>query len=199
MDHATETRLSLILRLRDHQDELAWSEFAEIYTPLVYGLARRLGLQDADATDLVQEVWRAVAGAVGRYDTDPRRGSFRGWLFRIARNLTINSLAARRRHPRGIGGSDARWALEQQPASSGEDSELFDSECRRRLFEWALGQVRGEFRDATWQAFWRTGVLDEKPTDVAESLGLTVGAVYVYKNRVLSRIRRKVEEVQGAD
>ena len=103
MDEAPSTRASLLIRLRDPADERAWSEFTEIYGPLVHRLARRRGLQEADAQDLAQEVFRAVARAIERYDPDPDRGSFRGWLSRIARNLIINLLAARRRQPQGTG------------------------------------------------------------------------------------------------
>ena len=78
MVESPNTRPSLLVRIRDPLDERAWSEFLEIYTPLVYQLARRKGLQDADAADLVQEVFRAVAGSIDRWDPDPKRGSFRG-------------------------------------------------------------------------------------------------------------------------
>src|SRR5262249_4619689 len=132
-----------------------------------------------------------------RYDLDPARGSFRGWLFRIARNLLLNLLAARRRHPAAGGGSDAIALLEALPDPAAEDSTGFEAEYRRRTFEWAAEQVRGEFRPATWQAFWRTAVDGEAPAAVATDLGLSVGAVYVARTRVLARIRSKVEEVEG--
>jgi RNA polymerase sigma-70 factor (ECF subfamily) len=197
MNEWPSTRPSLLVRLRDPRDERAWAEFLEIYTPLVYRLARRKGLQGADADDLAQEVFRAVAGAIDRWSPDPGRGSFRGWLFRIARNLLINLLARQGRQPRGTGDPEVARLLEEQPAPPGEASTLFELEYRRQLFQWAIEQVRGEVQPTTWDAFWRTGVGDEEPGDVAESLAMTVGAVYVAKTRVMARIRRKIEQIEG--
>jgi RNA polymerase sigma-70 factor (ECF subfamily) len=197
MHESPTTRPSLLLRLRDPADDQAWVEFVDLYAPLIRRVARRGGLQDADAADLEQEVFRAVAGAINRYDPDPARGSFRGWLLRIARNLLLNSLAARRRHPPAGGGTDMVALLEALPDPTGEDSAVFEAEYRRRTFEWAAHQVREEFRPATWQAFWRTAVDAEEPALVAAGIGLTVGAVYVARSRVLARIRAKVEEIEG--
>ena len=191
------TRPSLLLRLRDPQDERAWNEFLEVYGPLVQRLALRRGLQEADAADLTQEVFRAVAAAIDRWDPDPARGSFRGWLFRIARNLIVNLLAARKRHPLGTGDTEFQSFLEQQPAPDAEELFLFEGEYRRRLFAWASERVRAEFRPKTWSAFWAAGVEGRDPKDVAGALGITVGAVYIAKSRVMARLKREIEELEG--
>src|SRR5262245_8405404 len=86
MTDPVTTRPSLLVRIRDARDSEGWSQFVEIYAPLVYGFARRHGLQDADAADVTQDVLRAVARSARRLEYDPRRGSFRGWLFTIVRN-----------------------------------------------------------------------------------------------------------------
>ena len=104
-----------------------------------------------------------MAGAIDRYDPDPARGSFRGWLFRIARNLMINVLAARRIRPQATGDSDVRELLERVPAPESAETALFDAEYRRRLLHWAAEQVRGEFRDSTWKAFWLTAIEGRDP------------------------------------
>src|SRR5579864_2122563 len=152
MNEPPPTQPSLLVRLRDPRDEQAWTEFVEIYGPLIQQLARQRGLQDADAADLVQEVFRAVAGAIERYDPDPAKGSFRGWLSTIARNLVVNLLDAQRRHPRGTGDTKTWQILEAMPAPASEESALFDTEYRRRLLQWTAERVRDEFSETAWQA-----------------------------------------------
>src|SRR5262249_10263589 len=136
MSEPPTTRPSLLLRLRDPMDERAWGEFVEIYGPLVRQLARRRGLQDADAADLAQEGFRAVAAAIERYDPARAGGSFRAWLRTIARNLIVTLLQAQRRQPRGTGDADVRQFLEAQPAPKSEESVLFEVEYRRNLLHW---------------------------------------------------------------
>src|SRR3954470_11414622 len=136
MTDSPATRQSLLVRLKDPRDGQAWEEFVAVYAPLIERLARAKGLQAADAADLAQEVFRAVAGAIGRYDPDPARGSFRGWLFRIARNLMINLMAARKARPQASGDSDIQLLLDQVPAPDGAETALFEAEYRRRLFHW---------------------------------------------------------------
>src|SRR4051812_44239441 len=194
MYESPSTRASLLIRLRDPGDERAWTEFTEIYGPLVHGLARRRGLQEADAEDLAQEVFRIVSLAIERYDPDPDRGSFRGWLSRIARNLIINLFVARRRLPQGTGDTDLHRLLEDRPDPAGEDSVSFDAEYRRRLIAWAAERVRGEFSEPAWRAFWQVGVEGRPPKEVASDLGMSLGTVYQYKSRAVVRIRREIEQ-----
>src|ERR1700731_2597784 len=107
------TRASLIVRLRDGRDHEAWRQFVELYSGVVYGFARKRGLQDADAADVMQDVLRSVAGAADRLKYDPSRGSFRGWLYTVARNKIFNFLeAGRHRIDRGSGDSGAHERLE---------------------------------------------------------------------------------------
>jgi RNA polymerase sigma-70 factor (ECF subfamily) len=190
------TRPSLLLRLRDPRDSPAWGQFVDVYAPLVYGFGRKHGLQDADAADLTQEVLRAVAGAIGRLEYNPARGSFRGWLFTVVRNKLRNFLAARERQERGQGDSAAQKWLEAQPAPEGEQAAQWEREYEQRLFTWAAEQVRGGFQDATWQAFWRTAVENQSAQAVATALGLSVGAVYIARSRVLARLREQIRQVQ---
>jgi RNA polymerase sigma factor (sigma-70 family) len=189
------TRHSLVLRLRNAADEAAWAEFVSLYEPFVYRLARRKGLQDADAQDLCQEVFRAVASAIDRWDPDPAKGSFRGWLFRIARNLSVNFLTSQRRQARGTGRTTVQELLEAQQEPDAQAEAEFTIEFKRQAFRWAAERVRHEFADSTWQAFWKTGVENLSVSAVAEELGLSVGAVYIARSRVLARLRARATQI----
>ncbi len=112
MSPSPETRQSLLLRLADHADQAAWQEFARIYTPVVYRLAVRRGLQHADAEDLSQQVLAAVAKAIDRWQSDPARAKFRTWLHRVAHNFIINALN-RAAPDRAVGGSTIQACARQ--------------------------------------------------------------------------------------
>ncbi len=187
-----ETRLSLIVRLKDGADQVAWQQFVEIYRPIIVRLAARK-MQHADAEDLAQQVLVSVSKAIGRWEIAPHRARFRTWLRRVAENAILNALT---RGPSdrafGLGGHSP--ATEQSAAEDGPDSDLLRLEYRREIFRWAARQIRPEFQPATWKAFWLTAVDDRAADDVARLLGKTTGAVYAARSRVMRRLQEKVAE-----
>jgi RNA polymerase sigma-70 factor (ECF subfamily) len=193
MDGAPGTRISLIVKLRDPNDESAWREFVALYEPLIYRLARRKGLQDADAHDLCQEVLRAVAGAIERWDSGVC--GFRQWLYRITRNLLVNFLTRPGHQRLGSGATSVQILLESQLAPDPSATALFETEYKLRLFLWASEQVKEEFTPTTWRAFWQTAVAARPSVAVAAELGLSVGAVYIARSRALARIKKRIEKV----
>jgi RNA polymerase sigma-70 factor (ECF subfamily) len=192
MTDPAQTRVSLLLRIRDSRDAEAWNQFVEIYAPLVYALARRHGVQDADAADLTQEVLQAVLRSAPTFVYDPARGSFRGWLLTVARNRLRKWANDERRHPHDCGSAEARRVLEEKPAPA-EEVARWDQEYRQRLFEWAAEKVRPSFRPASWQAFWQTAVAHRDAAAVAAELGMSLGAVYIAKSRILARIKEQIQ------
>jgi RNA polymerase sigma-70 factor (ECF subfamily) len=189
------TRASLLVRLRDPRDSAAWAEFVDLYAPLIYQYARKQGLQDADAMDLSQEVISAVAGAVGRLEYDPDKGTFRSWLLTVLWRKLANWRRAERLRPHGSGDTGVQQLLNGQPDAVGNEAE-WEAQWQRRLFDWACGQVRREVTDNTWQAFWRTAIDDRPGKEVADALGITVAAVYQARSRVLARLKEIVQSAQ---
>lgn len=186
------TRPTLLLRVRDSADSNAWTEFAEIYAPLIHRFARRQGLQEQDAADLTQDVLLLVAKNIGKFDYDPKAGKFRNWLFRIARNRIINKHSEEKRHPQGSGDTDIGNLLSNLPGETDESSAIWDREYEQRMFEWAAEKIRKSVQPTTWQAFWQTAVDGKSAKEVADSLGITPATVYVYKGRVMAQIKEQI-------
>ncbi len=195
MTEIPDTRASLLVRLRDPRDEAAWTQFVQLYAPLVYSYARKQGLQDADAADLSQDVLSAVAGAMDRLEYDPRRGTFRGWLFTVVRRRLSNWHRARRARPASSNGSTSQRLLEQYPTTENPEAD-WEAQWQRQVFAWACEQVRQDVTDLTWQSFWRTAMMGQPGKQVAADLELTIAAVYHARSRVFARLKELVQSVQ---
>jgi RNA polymerase sigma-70 factor (ECF subfamily) len=185
----------LLVRVRNPKDREAWGEFAELYGPVVYRFGCKHGLQDADALDLMQIVFNEVAKGIARFDYDRQRGRFSSWLFAVAQNQLHGLLRRQNREVAGRGGDD----LLPEVADRDSDEDVWNHQWQCELFRRAAEQVRPEFAERQWNAFWRTAVDGESTKEVAESLGMTPGAIHTAKSRVVARIRAAIEEIEAGD
>ena len=191
MGRSPVTRPSLLLRLRDVDDEVAWSEFVQLYTPLIFGHCRRHGLQEADAADVAQEVMRVAAQAMPDFNYDTHRGKFRGWMLQTTRHRLYKFFARQKRDPQNASETTVERFLDQEP--SVEEQTRWQDDYRQRMFEWAVEKVRPEFQPTTWDAFWLTAMESVSVKDVAGQVGISIGAVYIARSRVIARLRELVE------
>ncbi len=186
---APETRATLLLRIRDPEDDRAWHEFVEIYAPLVHQFALRRGLQPADARDILQIVLQNIFRAIRSFDYQREKGTFRSWLYTVTRREISRFFRKEAGTPVATSETDA------EPAAPGSEDERWQADYRLRLFQWAMEKVEPEFAPRNWQAFVRTAVHEEDPAAVAEDLGMTRAAVYVSRSRAIARIRERIASV----
>lgn len=182
----TTTPVSLLERLRQPAAQAAWGEFVDLYTPLLYFWALRLGLQEPDAADLVQDVFLLLYQKLPEFSYEGNK-SFRSWL----RTVLLNKWRDRQRRaalPMAPGGA----VLAEVPARA-EGDEVEEAEYRQHLVSRALEVMQAEFQPTTWRACWEHVVAGRPAADVAQELGITVNAVYLAKSRVLSRLRKELE------
>lgn len=192
---APVTRPSLIVRLRDPEDEEAWELFDRLYSPLIRNYCRRRGLQESDAHDVTQETVGAVSEAIRHFEYAPEKGAFHTWLLTFVRHRVNRFFRKHASLPDPIGSRIVDLAEETADGSAADEAAPWERDFRRLAFEVAARRVRPEVRDSTWSAFWRTAVDSEPPDAVAADLGLSVGAVYIARSRVIARLRRAVEEI----
>lgn len=191
-----ETRASLILRLQDADDVAAWEEFAELYGPVVFRVARRRGFQVADAENLVQEVLLAVAQSVSQWIERDDRGRFRAWLLRIAHNEAVDMLSQRATRRLGHDGERGKQMLNEISVRN-DISSLIEREYQHEVFRWAADRVRQSASQRTWEAFRLTEVEGKSVRQAAEMLETSPGHIYVSRSRVMARIKEFVREYEA--
>ena len=183
MSHTT--RESLLLRI--HAGEpVAWDEFAARYRPLIAWFAGRAGLTGADTEDVCQEVLLDLFRGQSSFRYDRGRGRFRDYLYVITQRKTRAALARRGRS--GVPVEDV-----DEPAADDPQRELWEAEWRRWVLREALEAVRGEVESSTFRAFEAFELEGQPVEQVAAELGIAPASVYVYKKRVLARLRVAVE------
>lgn len=188
-----DTHESLFCRVKDPQDSVAWNHFTAIYRPVVYRLARRKGLQHADAEDLTQRVFLSTARAVGDWQPEEGGARFRNWLGRIARNAILNALA-REKPDKAAGSTTVDALLNAVSAQESAETSLV-REARLEAFRWAAAHVQLVVQPETWTMFRLTAIEGRSVEVVAQELNKTTGAVYIARCRVMQRIKDKVNEI----
>jgi RNA polymerase sigma-70 factor (ECF subfamily) len=181
----TTTPVSLLERLRQPDAQDAWARFTQLYTPLLYYWARRMRLQPDDAGDLVQDVFAQLVVKLPEFVYEPGK-RFRAWL----RTVTLNKYRdrLRSRGHQSLAHGDAGLQDVADTAAPDLDGEEF----RRHLARRALEVMQADFQPTTWRACWEQVVADRPAAEVAAELGITVGAAYAARFRVLGRLRQEL-------
>lgn len=196
------TRASLLERLRDWDDQAGWREFFERYWRLVYNVARKAGLADAEAQDIVQETLLSVAKKMPGFRYDPTLGSFKGWLLLIVRSRIVDHRRRRAARPQleGTPASDDdrdTAFIERLPASEGDDMDrVWQEEWERSILDTALERVKATVAARQFLVFQMTTAQGIPASAVARSLGLNVAQVYLARHRVARAIRSEVEKLR---
>ena len=197
---SVRTRSSLLSRLRNAADDASWRTFFEGYWRLIYNVARKSGLSDADAQDIVQETVIAVARKMPEFRYDSAKGSFKGWLLLITRRRIHDHL---RRHYRSLPPAPAsapESTAESQPESAlSPDAEIdaaWDEEWRGNLYTMALARVRQRVSPKNYQVFDCCILQNLAAGEVGRKLGLTAAQVYLAKHRVSLGVKRAVAEIE---
>jgi RNA polymerase sigma-70 factor (ECF subfamily) len=180
-----DTPVSLLERLRRPRAQDAWARFAELYTPLIYSWARRVGLPPQDAADLVQDVFVTLLQKLPEFTYD-RHKSFRAWLRTVTLNKWRDNCRRRAAAPLATNG-----ALADVPGPDGLDA-FWDAEYHRHLVGRAMSIMRTEFEPTTWQACWECVAGGKSAAEVGALLGISENAVYIARCRVLRRLRREL-------
>jgi len=195
VSEVSDTRESLLVRVKNPSDCDAWEQFSRIYRPAVYRLARGRGLQDAEAQDLAQRVMMSVAAAIPDWRRSGPDVRFRHWLRRVAKNEVVKVLTRRPRDQAG-GGTSVVELLNKHPDSYSEIEVAVELEYRRQLVRRAAEIVRSRADEATWLAFSMTMIDGVSIAEAAMQLDRSEGMVYAARSRIVRRLRETVGKLE---
>jgi len=195
------TSWSLVVRLKNTGDQQSWAEFDELYRPLIFRVAVKAGLREDEAQDVVQETMAAMSRSIQDFVASSERGSFRAWLFQMARWRIKDQF--QKRLPQAAAGSDApaggsaRTAtVERVPNALEPDlSALCDEAWTSRRRETALKELELEVKAEHYQIF-HLAVLEERPIkEVGRIVGRSPAQIYLIKHRVGNVLKRIVKRL----
>lgn len=189
------TRPTLLFRLRDWRDEATWTEFYRLYHSFIFGCARRAGLSHADAEEVTQDVFKRVAETIHEFESDPSRGTFRGWLLNLTRWRIADRFRSRKPHekPGGQSGShddDRTATIERQPAEEGPD--VWEAEWQRSLLDAALDRLARRVPAKQFQIFDLYRRQDWGVMRVSRELGVNPATVYVVSHRLTKQLKTEI-------
>ena len=196
------TRASLLERVRDLDDAASWKEFFESYFRRVIGIARSRGLNESEAEDVAQEVFKRIAQTIVTLRPSSRPGAFRSWLHQLTRWRAADQL--RRRLPIFARPNDTRSdesrddctsTIERVPAPM-ESEEIFQAESRRHLVQALFKRVKGVVSPRQLQIFQMLVIDEEPPAKVAQIYKISLATVYVIRHRVGSKLREEMTRLE---
>ena len=185
------TRPSLLFRMKDFGDRQAWEEFHGLYSPLLYRYATRRGLPPEDAEEIRDECLMIIARKISAFDYDRQRGTFKGWMFRIAHGLVVDWIRRRR-----TAGADVEQ-MARVPDPHPSPEEVWDTQWKEEHLRYCFRMVRSEVCETTWQAFNLLLFSQCSVEEVCERLSINANQVYKAKSRILARIRRRWEDLES--
>jgi len=200
-DDSHPTRSSLLMRLKDTQDQRSWQEFNDRYGQLIFGFARKAGLTEFEAEEVVQETMISASKHLPEFRYDPKVCSFKTWLLNLSRWRVQDQFRKRiPTQPVRVGNRtepDRTATIERvaDPASHELDM-IWDQEWQTTLLNTALAKIKPQVHPMEWQMFDLYALKGWSPRDVAHTLEVSVARVYLVKHRVSARLKKETKRLK---
>ena len=196
------TRYTLLSRLEDWDDQDSWKEFFDIYWRLIYSVAIKSGLTEAEAQDVIQETVISVARDIQKFKRDRTLGSFKGWLRNIIRWRIADQLRKRTRAGRGddskTGADLPRPDVAEIPDPAGTAAEsVWEEEWQANLLKTAMETIKPRVKEEHYQIFDLYVIKQWPVRNVARALGVNVGLVYLVKYRISALLKKEIRRLEG--
>jgi RNA polymerase sigma-70 factor (ECF subfamily) len=204
-DELIPTRASLLVRLKDMGDTASWSEFYQTYRELIYSVARRGGLNETEAEEVVQDTLISVSKKMPGFHYDPAKDSFKGWLLTVTHWRILDQLKKRTALPSQSLRTSATTmeeetrtdTIDRLPGPVGIDFEtIWDEEWAKHLLQSALARIKRQVHPQQYEIYHLHVILEKPVREVARALGVNVGQVYLARHRVGVLLKKELKRLQ---
>jgi len=195
------THASLLGRLRNRDDQKSWDEFDRTYRRLIIAFALNQGLDQEEAKDVVQETWLAVVKAIGKFEYDPARSSFKNWLLTVTRHRIADYIRRRPQEleaqPRRADDSTRTSTVARLPDPNSPALEVvWDEEWKRTLVDQAMERLKANVSTQHFQILYLSVVKEQPAAKVAAALGVNIAKVYVVRHRLAPRLKKLIASLR---
>ena len=188
------TRTTMVMGLRDLEDQVVWNKFFNSYWKLIYHTARTAGLEDADSQEVVQDTVIAVTKNIGNFNYDRSKGSFKGWLMKTTKWKIIDQFRKLQKKQARESSDDSEKIERIADELPGVDV-YWEKNWKSELLEAALEKIRVEVNPLYFQVYDLLVAKDNKPKEVSEKLGISTSQVYLAKHRITEALKKAVDEM----
>lgn len=198
-DELLPTRRSLLVRLKNADDQAGWQEFFDNYWRLIFSVARKAGLSESESEEVVQETVVAVSRQMAGFEYDPK-GSFKAWLLKITQRRIVDQI--RKRPPwenasadDPASGTSGSRLVERLAAPQPDVGSIWDEEWRQNLLHTAMQRVKAIVTPRQYQMFDLYAVKEWPVREVARSLNVSTARVYLAKHRISRMVRDELRRL----
>lgn len=192
-----KTSKTLLSKIKDQHDEKSWEDFVFYYRDYIYGIIMKMNINRSDADDITQRVLIKLWKTLPKFEYQPEKGRFRGWLCRITGN-EVKDYLRRKKRRKTVSTEDAPGEMAEnvQKISVPEIEELAEKEWRQYVSKLGWQNIVGDLDTKVSQCFlmFTSGV---PVNEIAAELGIAESSVYVYKKRAQDKLRDEVMRLNG--
>ena len=194
------TRRSLLSKLKSWENQDSWRDFFNTYWKLIFDVAKKSGLDEAEAQEAVQETVISVAKEMKGFQYDPAKGGFKRWLLTIARRRILDQMRKRYRNRTANTLNPADTSVDAEISLTSEESitpdALWDEEWKTHLLAAAMARVRGQVKAEHFQIFEQTTVHGWSIADTAKAFNVSRINVHVIRHRISGLMKKELKRLE---
>ena len=184
------TRQTLILRVKDANDQEAWHDFVNYYEKFIKIVIYKVCGKSEKQEDMLQNVLLSLWKVLPKFDHDANKAKFRTWLSRIVHNKVIDEMRKENRQKKL---KDTLY--HEDTKHSNEMEAMIRQEWELNISRMALDNISERFSGKAIEVF-KLSLKGHPSDEIANNLDISVDSVYTLRNRVKKYLVKEIKNLR---